>query len=109
MAIYTSKVAYTFPPMNDKPSLAPYMTLPPLDMLGTSGPKPYWRETSGGRASPHLSTLSSLDAQYANRTKSITILLAPHLLPSLHLHSYLSNSSWLTWLWIFLLLVDMTH
>ena len=89
------------PPHKWQPLYAPYMTLPLLGMLDASGPRPYWNGTSGSQASPHLSTLSSLGVLYANRTKLITIPLAPHLLPSHCPHPYPSSNSQLTWLQIY--------
>ena len=108
MAICTSKAKCIFPLMSDKPLYAPYMTPPPLDMLDTSEPRPCWNGTSGGQASPHLSTLSSLGVLCANRTKLITILFIPHWPPSCHPHSYFQTAlsqpgyrfTTLKWTWL---------
>ena len=109
MVTCTSRTGYIFPLMSDKPLYTLYMTPPPLDMLDTSEPRPCWNKTSDGWASSHLSMLSSWNALYANRSKLITTLLIPHLLPSHHSHPCPSNNSQSTWLQIYHPWMDMIY
>ena len=93
----------------NRPLPAPYITLLPLGMQDIFKPRPCWKGTSGGQASPCLSMPSYLGAPYASKTKSTIIPLAPHLPPLLHPLPCPSNNFQLTWSWTFLLPTNMTH